>query len=171
MDRQFSNSTISTTNSLSCSISSKNMLLNIGHSFKANRNSKYRVKGVASSRWRPEDRRNCSLRSNTSLSSNLGRGFEGMRLGNLNSGNADFKDAPFEEIYFNYHIDQPIFIKSAELNRALHRDIKSKMVNNNSDKPVSFSQKGEERWSAKSCGETALFKPTRRGSHVNLCQL
>jgi hypothetical protein len=126
-----------------------------------------------------------NLRSNTSLASNLGRGFEGMRLGNMNnnSGNADFKDnAPCEEIYFKNSIDQPntISIKSAALNRALHRDIDSKIVNNNDSnnsiivKPaVSYSQKGEERWSAKSSGktETALFKPTRRGSDGHLNQL
>ena len=199
MDRKYSTSTISTTNSLSCSISSKNMLRNLGHckGFKANRNAKYRAKGVvSSSRWRSEARRNSSLttlmkatrknlRSNTSLASNLGRGFEGMRLGNMNSnsGNADFKDnAPCEEIYFKNSIDQPntISIKSAALNRALHRDIDSKIVNNNDSnnsiivKPaVSYSQKGEERWSAKSSGktETALFKPTRRGSDGHLNQL
>jgi len=179
MNSAYSSSTISTTASLKCSISSKNMLQNGGPrktGIKAGRNAKYTLKGVGSSRWRAPTRRDSSLndlivKTRPSLSSHLGRGLEAMRLGsNHNLINAEFKKgAPFAEIYFNKEQDEPaICIKSAELNRALHQDIDFHMTNDGESEV-----RGVERWSARDSGEksgSALRKPKRQKSDIVLHQ-
>jgi len=86
-----------------------------------------------------------------------------MRLGS-NHSTGEFKDAPIAEIRFNSEpkaLLTPICIKNAALNRALHRDIDLKMMNDVVGDPSSLSQ---ERWSARSSGEKkseGLSKPKR----------
>merc|ERR1712025_214507 len=86
--------------------------------------------------------------SNLSLASNLGRGFEGLRLGTYRNENFDinFKDARFGGINVKANEDPPICIKSTDLQRALHRDIDFHTANNK-------LPKGDERWSAKNNDE------------------
>ena len=111
-----------------------------------------------------------------SLSSNLGKGFEGMRIGsfaNYNSlCNANFKDLPANDINCNDSSSsdsgkQPLCIKSVELEQALHRDINYHMIND-----YELFSSGKERWSAKSGSEKnasiGLSKPTRKRSGVKL---
>jgi len=167
MNSNISNSTISTMDTLNRSGSSKAMMRNSSRNkmitgVKAIRQAKFKVKGVGSSRWMAAVRRDSSLaklqmgrklsrncvKSNQSLSSNLGRGLEALCL--VNSHNADFnKDAPCGEIFCN--------IKSAYLQRVLHLDI-------DSEDSEEFDL-GQDRWSAKSSGEkrsSALSKPLHR---------
>ena len=194
MDRQYSNSTISTTASLRCSISSKNMLRNIKSPKKASCGNVAKYKTSAGSRWRTAARRDKSLttlmkanrnrvarsfNNGMSLSSNLGKGFEGMRIGsfaNYNSlCNANFKDLPVNDINCNDSSSgdsgkqQPLCIKSVELEQALHRDINYHMIND-----YEFFSSGKERWSAKSGSKKdasiGLSKPTRKRSGVKLQQ-
>jgi len=188
MYRCSSNSTIKTVSSLNWLpnnkvlpiSSSSHSRLGVSHnsrtSCKASRcNTKYKVGG---SRWRAPARRDASLTklmgrrhssknvvvSNLSLASNLGRGLEGMRLGTNRNENFDihFKDARFGGIRVNDKNGPPIFIRSTDLQRALHRDIDMDTVTNK-------SQKGHERWSAKSNDEksgSVLLKPSRRKSET-----
>ena len=193
MNNACSNSTISTTTSLKCSISSKNMLLNAGSrntGVKANRNAKCTLKS-GGNRWGAPSQRDASLKNllvkqQPSMSSQLGRGLEGMRIESTQKlNNAEFKGAkgaPFAEICFRKEQEGPaISIKSDALNRALHRDIDLKMINERKDKQS--DEIGEGRWSAsgaekKSSGlnapkrqksGAALFMPTRQKSNDKLC--
>ena len=195
MNNACSNSTISTTASLKCSISSKNMLRNAGShntGVKANRNAKYTLK-AGSNRWLATAKRDASLKNilvkqQPSMSSQLGRGLEGMRIESTNKlTNAEFKapkGAPFAEICFPKDTEGPgISIKSAALNRALHRDIDLQRTNERKTKRP--CELGEGRWGAtKSSHEknsgglsqpkrqksgAGLFMPTRQKSERSFC--
>ncbi len=195
MNSACSNSTISTTASLKCSISSKNMLRNAGShntSVKANRNAKYTLK-TGSNRWQATAKRDASLKNllvkqKPSMSSQLGRGLEGMRIESTNKlTNAEFKPpkgAPFAEICFRKDTEGPaISIKSAALNRALHRDIDLQRINERKNKRS--DELGQGRWEATKSSDqknstglsqpkrqksgAALFMPTRQKSEGSLC--
>lgn len=194
MNNTFSNSTISTSASLNRGISSKNILLGFGSRnalFKANRNAKFNFAGAGgNSRWRAPERRDVSLNnlkapktksSMTNLLNRLqaSRVVSNQNLGNAtfenkptarrrtdDSNNAQFSEAPISEICFvKDQIVPAISIKSAALNRALHRDI---MLKDNKQ-----TARGEGRWSSRNVGEksgSALNQPRRQVSAAVLKQ-
>jgi len=170
-NRNFSDSTISTTASLRHSGSSSILRNSSRTSVKASRNAKYKVKKNGFSRWRAPDRRDSSLtsimgrrqssrdiRSNQSQSSNLGRSLESLRLGNNRNEKFDSRVAAIDACS-----DPHICIKSVALQEALHRDIDSHPVDGDSD-----NSKFQDRWSSESGGKSTLFKPKRRDSDHNL---
>lgn len=188
MNNTWSNSTISTSASLNRGMSSKNMLFGFGSRnalFKANRNSKFNMMGAGgNSRWRAPERRDASLNNLTakpkSSMTHLLNRLQATRvvskqnLGNAtfnntaapertneNKNNAQFSEAPISEICFVKDKMVPaISIKSAALNRALHRDI---MLKDNQK----TEEQSEGRWSSKNIGEkngSGLNQPRRQAS-------
>jgi len=171
INRDISDISICTTASIRNSGSSKLLLRNGSRtSVKANRTTKYKVKGAGGGgRWRAPARRDASLTSIMgrrqssrdmkpirTLSSTLGRGFETLRLANNRNESFNVNGASVD-----VDSDPHICIKSVELQQALHRDIDSQSV-------ASDGSKGQDRWSSKSGGGNTLYKPTRRKSDDNL---
>mmetsp|Transcript_16868 Transcript_16868/g.16894 ORF Transcript_16868/g.16894 Transcript_16868/m.16894 type:complete len:258 (+) Transcript_16868:137-910(+) len=202
-----------TSSSLICSGSSSKSLVRInsrstmvrnkGIKVASRNNTKHRSKGVGisrRSRWRAAVRRDSSLttlhkmglrkpsrnavvKSTLSLASNLGRGFEGLRLASLgNIRNAIFKNGPVPikenscVNSSNNNDSSPTYIiKSAALQQALHREIECQPLIPGQDRWSEQSRDdkmltpGQDRGSKKSSSDTrrdsVLCKPpTRRGS-------
>mmetsp|Transcript_12622 Transcript_12622/g.26353 ORF Transcript_12622/g.26353 Transcript_12622/m.26353 type:complete len:176 (-) Transcript_12622:62-589(-) len=84
--------------------------------------------------------------------------------------NASFQNHPFDESW-NNSMNSSFSIKSAELQRALYRDMKVRAINNNCSDTKLVVNPGQDRWLANSRSEktcSAMFQPTRQSSRDEL---